>query len=173
MMYILLLTYFCIVWLTNCIPFPIFDIILEISSTWVPQGFFHLSLPIWTPLHVDAIAHVTGRKHTQIFKCSVQFVCFCVLFVWGFFRGRGGGRYSWNTTLLMYVCFYLVGRRGGGGVRKGRGCVGGIRNTTLLTLNNNQSIYLDNYFLLFFLSGFNVNNNSFYKSPCSRLYNLL
>jgi hypothetical protein len=32
MMYILLLTYFCIVWLTNCIPFPIFDIILEISA---------------------------------------------------------------------------------------------------------------------------------------------
>ena len=64
-----------------------------------------------------------------------------------------------------------MGGGGGGGVRKGRGCVGGIRNTTLLTLNNNQSIYLDNYFLLFFLSGFNVDNNSFYKSPCSRLYN--
>ena len=123
MMYILLLTYFCIVWLTNCIPFPIFDIILEISSTWVPQGFFHLSLPIWTPLHVDAIAHVTGRKHTQIFKCSVQFVCL------GFFSGGGGGRYSWNTTLLMFVCFYLVGLWG---VRKGRGCVGGIRLYNLL-----------------------------------------
>ena len=116
MMYILLLTYFCMVWLTNCIPFPIFDIILEISSTWVPQGFFHLSLPIWTPLHVDAIAHVTGRKNTQIFKCSVQFVCFCVLFVWGGGGVWGGrGRYSWNTTLLMFVCFYLVGRWGGGG----------------------------------------------------------
>ena len=89
MMYILLLTYFCMVWLTNCIPFPIFDIILEISSTWVPQGFFHLSLPLWTPLHVDAIAHMTGR-------------------------------YSWNTTLLMFVCFYLVGRWGEGG-EEGKG----------------------------------------------------
>jgi hypothetical protein len=79
------------VWLTNCIPFPIFDIILEISSTWVPQGFYHLSLPLWTPLHVDAIAHMTGRKNTQIFKCSVQFVCFCVLFICIFFGEDGGG----------------------------------------------------------------------------------
>jgi hypothetical protein len=91
MIYILLLTYFCMVWLTNCIPFPIFDIILEISSSWVPQGFFHLSLPLWIPLHVDAIAHMTGRKNTQIFKCSVQFVCFCVLFICIFFGEDGGG----------------------------------------------------------------------------------
>ena len=106
MMYILLLTYFCMVWLTNCIPFPIFDIILEISSTWVPQGFFHLSLPIWTPLHVDDIAHVTGRKHTQIFKCSVQFFCL------GFFSGGGGGIAG---IPLFWCMFVFIWWDGGGG----------------------------------------------------------
>jgi len=122
--------------LTNCIPFPIFDIILEISSNWVPHGFFHLSLPIWTPLHVDTIAHVTEKRRIDCgvigINCSGR-LCMFSLGVWW---GWGGG-------------------------------VVGIRNTTLLTLNNIQSIQEIHYiwtiiFSYGFLFGSVVENNSFF-----------